>query len=166
MGGGAGFDAFVAGVDYPMFIVTAATCGDRDTVRAGCLVGFTTQCSIDPPRFLVCISTKNRTYDVARTSSHLLVHLLASSQHDLARLFGEVTGDDDDKFLRCSWMAGPHGLPLLTDCPRWFVGEVVHQVDAGDHVAFVLQPSQVSGAQRTTPLTFAAVQHLQAGHDA
>ena len=43
----------VSELDYPMFIVTCAD--ERE--RAGCLVGFATQCSIDPPRFLVCLST-------------------------------------------------------------------------------------------------------------
>src|SRR4051794_41781759 len=47
-------------LDYPMFIVTVAAGGER----AGCLVGFATQCSINPPRFLVCLSDKNRTFRV------------------------------------------------------------------------------------------------------
>ncbi len=51
-GGGEGratVHALVTEIDYPMFIVTAAAGGRR----AGCLVGFTTQCSIHPPRFLI-----------------------------------------------------------------------------------------------------------------
>jgi len=36
-----------------MIIITAAA----DGVLGGCLVGFQTQCSIDPARFLVCLST-------------------------------------------------------------------------------------------------------------
>jgi flavin reductase (DIM6/NTAB) family NADH-FMN oxidoreductase RutF len=47
------FDRLVAGLDYPMAIVTSAAAEDD---RAGCLVGFTTQCSLNPPRYLVCIS--------------------------------------------------------------------------------------------------------------
>ena len=43
------FGSFVSGLDYPMFVVTAAA----DGRRAGCLVGFTSQVSIDPPRLLV-----------------------------------------------------------------------------------------------------------------
>ena len=62
----------VSALDYPMFIVTVAA-GDE---RAGCLVGFATQCSIDPPRFLVCISDKNRTFRVARDADTMVVHLV------------------------------------------------------------------------------------------
>ena len=70
----------VSELDYPMFIVTVATSGER----AGCLVGFATQCSIDPPRFLVCLSVKNRTYRVAKNANAMVVHLVpegASSSH-------------------------------------------------------------------------------------
>ena len=37
-----------------MFVVTAV---DANTgARSGCLVGFVTQCSLDPMRFLVCLA--------------------------------------------------------------------------------------------------------------
>ena len=52
------FQRLVAQLDYPMFIATVPAGGDR----AGCLIGFATQCSIHPPRFLAGISDKNRTY--------------------------------------------------------------------------------------------------------
>lgn len=38
----------MAELDYPMLIVTTRSGGELD----GCLVGFSTQCSIDPARFL------------------------------------------------------------------------------------------------------------------
>src|SRR5690348_6276936 len=108
------FDAFVDGLDYPMFVVTTAHGGER----AGCLVGFTTQASIDPPRMLVCLSVANHTYQVARQAELLAVHVLDKNDHDLAELFGGRTGDEVDKFAKCRWTPGPDGVPLLEDCPR------------------------------------------------
>ena len=67
-------DEFVAGFDYPMFVVTAVDPGTG--ARAGCLVGFATQTSIEPFRFLVCLSRRNRTYRVARAATVLAVHVL------------------------------------------------------------------------------------------
>ena len=65
-------------LDYPMFVVTTASNGKR----AGCLVGFTTQISIDPARFLVGLSVNNHTHQVAADASRLVVHLLAElDQH-------------------------------------------------------------------------------------
>ena len=50
--------------------IPAAASGERD----GCVVGFTTQCSIDPPLFLVCLSDKNRTWRIAQEAESLAVH--------------------------------------------------------------------------------------------
>jgi flavin reductase (DIM6/NTAB) family NADH-FMN oxidoreductase RutF len=56
MGEAASFNELMGELDYPMFIVTAAA----DSELAGCLVGFATQASIDPSRFLVCVAKPTR----------------------------------------------------------------------------------------------------------
>jgi len=45
----------------PVFVVTAYA----DDRRAGCVVGFATEVSIHPARFLACISRQNATFPVA-----------------------------------------------------------------------------------------------------
>ena len=44
------FTKLVNQLDYSMLVVTAAA----NDERAGCLIGFASQVSIHPPRFLVC----------------------------------------------------------------------------------------------------------------
>jgi flavin reductase (DIM6/NTAB) family NADH-FMN oxidoreductase RutF len=154
---------FIAGLDYPMFVVTATDAGTGE--RAGCLVGFATQCSINPFRFLVCLSQANHTHRVAGRSRMLAVHALTSQQHELAALFGEQTGDEVDKFARCTWTAGPEGTPLLDACPRRLVGRVLDRIDLGDHTGYLLAPVQETG-QPAPDLMFSAVRDLQAGHPA
>jgi flavin reductase (DIM6/NTAB) family NADH-FMN oxidoreductase RutF len=154
---------FVAGFDYPMFVVTAA---DAQTGEpAGCLVGFATQCSISPFRFLVCLSRANHTHRVAGRSGMLAVHALTAGQHELAALFGEQTGDEVDKFSRCGWTSGPQRTPLLEECPRRLVGRVLDRFDLGDHTGYLLEPVEETG-QQVLPLMFSAVHDLQAGHPA
>jgi flavin reductase (DIM6/NTAB) family NADH-FMN oxidoreductase RutF len=158
-----GVAEFIAGLDYPMFVVTAA---DVDTgERSGCLVGFATQCSIAPLRFLVCLSRTNHTHRVAGRSRMLAVHALGTGQRDLAVLFGEQTGDEVDKFTRCAWTPGPQGTPLLDECPRRLVGRVLDRFDLGDHTGHLLEPVQETGVAAPT-LMFSAVRDLQAGHPA
>ena len=154
--------ALTAALDYPMFVVTAAAGGSR----AGCLVGFTTQCSIDPPRFLVCLSRRNHTCRVAADAELLAVHLLGREQRALAELFGTETGDDVDKLARCAWTEGPSGTPLLDDCPNRFVGWVVDRFDGGDHLAFLLEVVDAWGADPGPLLTFQSVRDLEPGHPA
>src|SRR6266550_1522175 len=103
------FKAFTLHLEYPMYVVTAAADGERD----GCLVGFATQCSIHPPRFLVCLSVKNRTFRIAKTAPVLAVHLVGHDQHDLAELFGGETADEVDKLAQWPWREGAGGVPLL-----------------------------------------------------
>jgi flavin reductase (DIM6/NTAB) family NADH-FMN oxidoreductase RutF len=145
-----------------MYVVTVAGGGERD----GCLVGFTTQCGIDPVRFLVCLSTANRTYRIARSARLLAVHLLGAGQHELAALFGEQTADETDKLGRCAWQPGPDGVPLLDACPHRLVGEILDRLDLGDHHGFLLRPVEARAGLAEPPLMFAAVRDLQAGHPA
>jgi flavin reductase (DIM6/NTAB) family NADH-FMN oxidoreductase RutF len=136
-GAAAAFGAVMAELDAPMLAVTCRTpAGDP----AGCLVGFATQSSIEPPGFLVCISRANHTFPAAVASAALAVHLVPRSATALARLLGGETGDEIDKFSRCAWHPGPCALPLLDECPNWFAGRVREQLDLGDHAGFLLDP--------------------------
>jgi flavin reductase (DIM6/NTAB) family NADH-FMN oxidoreductase RutF len=156
------FHTLVSDLDYPMFIVTAA--GDDE--RSGCLVGFATQASIDPPRLLVLLSKANRTYRVAQASDILVVHFLHRDNHDLAALFGEETGDDVDKFAACPWHEGPGHTPILDDTRGWVIGRVMARLDAGDHVAHLLEVHEAVTDLPGGPLTFQTVRDLDPGHPA
>ncbi len=148
-------------LDYPLFIVT--TVGDGE--RSGCLVGFTTQCSIDPIRFIVCLSKKNHTYGVAMRADSLAVHLVPSDRRDLAELFGGETGDEIDKFERCSWSDGPRGLPIVHGCDALFVGNILERFDGGDHGGFILDVVSRDAADDIDPLMFQSAMDIDPGHD-
>lgn len=130
-------EAFTDRLDPDMCVVTAVAGGER----AGCLVGFASQCSLRPVRFAVWLSEANHTFRVARAAEFLAVHLLAREQLGLAEVFGGRTGDDgDDKFRDVPVRAGHGGAVLLEEAEAWFVGRVVARVGGGDHVGFVLDP--------------------------
>jgi flavin reductase (DIM6/NTAB) family NADH-FMN oxidoreductase RutF len=154
------FATITGGLDYPMLIVTA----DAGGGPVGCLVGFSTQCSIHPPRYLVCLSDKNRTERVASEADALAVHFLAADQLDLAKAFGGETTDEHDTFARCRWHPGPSDAPILDECGRWLVGRIIERRPLGDHVEFVLEPiaAHDEGAEQT--LSFSKVRDLEPGH--
>jgi flavin reductase (DIM6/NTAB) family NADH-FMN oxidoreductase RutF len=157
----AAFNTLVGHLEYPMFIVTARA-GDEPL---GCLVGFTTQTSIDPPRFLVCLSHVNRTYRGARDAEHLAVHCVPADAADLAELFGGESGDDVDKFAQVAWHEGDGGVPILDRCRNWFVGRVVARVPAGDHDAYLLDPVASQAAEQED-FTFHMAKGIAPGHPA
>ena len=153
----------VGDLDYPMIIVTAAAGGER----GGCLVGFSTQCSINPPRFLVCISKRNATYRAASVADVIAVHFLSSDDRGLSELFGEQTGDDIDKFTQCAWDPGPQGVPLLRDVAGYYVGRVLERYDVGDHEACLLEPIEAECRRAVAPqLGFRDVKDMEPGHEA
>ncbi|MFQ6394186.1 flavin reductase family protein [Nocardia sp. KC 131] len=157
------FEAVVATADYPIFVVTTR----KGAQRAGCLVGFTTQVSIDPLRFLVGISKKNHTFEIAMHAHHLAVHLLDREQLSLATLFGSETGDDIDKFAHCDWHPGPASLPILDAVAGWFCGPILERHDFGDHVGLLLAPEAGSAPQPSSDaLHYTAVSELRPGHRA
>ena len=156
------FQKLVAQLDYPMFIATVAAGGER----AGCLIGFATQCSIHPPRFLAGISDKNQTFRVALGSDAMGIHLVPEDATELAELFGGETGDDLDKFERCSWRPGPEGVPLLDDCPNRFVGRIAERVDFGDHTGMVLEPFFAEVEEHEGQLRFHRAKRIDPGHEA
>ncbi|MFG2617677.1 flavin reductase family protein [Streptomyces sp. NPDC048507] len=158
-------DPFTDGLDVPMYVVTAESGG----ARAGCLVGFASQCSIDPPRFFVWLSTANHTYRVARGAAYLTVHALERDQRDLAELFGGRTGDRTDKFALTGWRPGYAGSPVLTPARTWFTGRVERSVEGGDHVGFLLTPVETCPRRAGPPpemLRLSDVRDLEPGHPA
>lgn len=156
-------DALVTSTNSAMAIVTASTTEARD----GCLVGFHSQCSIEPERYAIWLSKANLTYRVALLASHLGVHLLSSSDRDLAERFGTLTGDDVDKLSRCAWHRGAHDVVVIDQLPHHFIGERKAVIDTGgDHVCFVLEPVATGAAGPCEVLRFEEVSDLSAGHQA
>ena len=142
-------------LDYPMFIATVP--GD------GCLVGFATQCSIDPLRFIVCLSNKNKTYRLAKDATHMALHVVPADREDLAELFGGETADEVDKLAQVESSPGPGGVPLIAGCP-YAAGPILDRVEVGDHVAFVLDVEAKEGSAK--PMRFGRARAIDPGHEA
>lgn len=157
------FDDLVAAADPPVYVVTL----DDGAERSGCLVGFASQVGIDPPRFLICLSETNRTYRVAAGAEYVAVHVLGAGDRALAELFGARTGDEIDKFARCEWRPGPHGVPVLRGAAGWFCGRILTRHDFGDHLGLLLAPEGGHAPEPAPPaLRLRHVLGLEPGHPA
>lgn len=130
------FDDLMAMLDGPAYVVTT----QADGQPSGCLVSFATQTSVQPPSFMIVVPRNSHTREVASRSEHLAVHVLSQRDVVLAELFGSQTDDQNNKFDRCSWRAGPQGMPILDEAVAWFIGRTVYWIDIGDHVAYILEP--------------------------
>lgn len=154
-------DAVIAQLNDTMVIVTAAAGNDK----AGCLVGFSSQVSIDPLRYLVALSVRNHTYGVASRAERLGVHVLDAADSALAQLFGSETGDEIDKFAHCRWQL-VRDVPVLKGTVSWFTGRIAESTPFGDHVGFLLDvdPRPAHLASVIHPLRLNGVSGMEAGH--
>jgi flavin reductase (DIM6/NTAB) family NADH-FMN oxidoreductase RutF len=153
------FARFVAALDYPLFVVTTSVASEL----TGCLIGFATQCSIHPPRFLACISKTNHTFRVAAQSAVLAVHIVDRKNKEIAELFGGQTGDVVDKFKGVGWHS-VDGVPVLDACARWFTASVMQRIDFGDHVGHVLDPISIHAGPDSSQLTYQKAHDIEPGH--
>lgn len=166
------YQRLIEPVDPVAVIVTCAS----GTERAGCLVTFSSPCSIDPPRYAVWLSHRNRTYRVALETDELLVHLLTHADLPLAEYFGGVTGMREDKFARVPWTEY-QGLPRLETQGGWLRGRVLSRgpgrdETGADHTCFVLEPLAAGPAAPTAaagdhaaarPLRMSDLRHVTPG---
>ncbi len=157
------FTTLMAALDPPMVVVTTAAAGER----AGCLVGFHAQSSIDPERYCVWLSKANHTYRVGLRATHLAVHFLTSDDLDVAVRFGTLTGEEVDKFAGLGVRRGAGSVPLLDRCPhRLALRRTVLVDEGGDHVCLVAERLTAETTGRFEPLRLARVAHLAPGREA
>lgn len=157
------FTTLMASLDPAMVVVTTAVAGER----AGCLVGFHAQSSIDPQRYCVWLSKANHTYRVALRATHLAVHFLTEDDLDLAERFGTLTGEEVDKFAGLAVRDGPGSVPLLDRCRhRLTLRRTVLVDEGGDHVCLAAERLSAETTGRFRPLRLSRVAHLTPGHDA
>ena len=150
----------VHAVNYPLYVVIARA-GDE---VSGCLAGFVTQSSIKPAQFLICISKLNHTFGTARSSGGLALHVLGSDQRDVASHFGELTGDEVDKFAGIAWSPGMTGAPILAECAAWVEGPIMGRMDGGDHEAFLIRVEDGGMGGHIGCFTLRDASGFEAGH--
>jgi len=157
------FGTLMASVDPPLIVITTAA----EDERAGCLVGFHSQSSIDPQHYCVWLSKANHTYRVGLRAKHFAVHFLTTEDLEIAERFGTVSGEDTDKFEGLDFDLDEHGVPLLRACPNRMALEQLALLDDGsDHVCLTATVTSAHTDGSFVPLRVSNADHLDPGHDA
>ena len=155
------FAGIMSCLNNALIVVTTA----EGHERAGCLVGFHAQSSMDPGRYAVWLSKANYTYRVALRATHLGIGFLTSADRSLAERFGTLTGDNTDKFAGLRVSPGAGGVPVLEDIPHWVTLRRIALLDeGGDHVCVTGEPVDAGSSGPFEPLRLSDVGHLQPGH--
>lgn len=155
------FGRLMASVDPPLIVLTTAVGSER----AGCLVGFHAQSSIEPQHYCVWLSKANHTYKVGLRASSFAVHFLTAADLAIAEHFGTLSGEDTDKFAGFNVELDSHGVPLLMACPNQMSLERIAVLDDGsDHVCLTTRVRSARSAEDFRPLRVSSATHLVPGH--
>ena len=155
------FDDLMGSANAALLVVTTAV----DDVRAGCLVGYHAQASMDPQHYSFWLSKANHTYRVGLLATHFAVHFLTAHDHDMAVHFAAQSGQDTDKFADIAVETGDHGLPYVTALPNRMVLERISVLDdGGDHVCVTARVVAAESDEHFTPLRLTDVGDVQPAH--
>lgn len=135
--------SFMTGVT----IVTTTDSGGRP--RGMTMTSFTSV-SLDPPLVLVCVDRGAASFDAFVASRGIAVHILASAQESLARMFASKA---PDKFAHVTTETGHGGAPIIRDVHAYLDCVTDQVVMAGDHAIIVARVLDF-GSEDRRPLAF------------
>ncbi|MCD4828279.1 MAG: flavin reductase family protein [Candidatus Cloacimonetes bacterium] len=124
--------------------------------------------SLDPPMLAISVGHTRYSHACLQQNRHFNLALLSAEQSELARVCGNVSGADTDKFAATgmAWFKGRlAGLPVIQGAAAVFECEVVTQVRSGDHTIFVGEVKHSWHTPGLQPLTMQKLQEQQEQRD-
>ncbi len=126
-------------------IITAGT-----EIPAGLCVTSLASISLNPPLVSFTVGLRAASWETMEKARHVMIHLLADDQEDLALRFART---DALKFgPRTRWHRGLLGLPVLDDALAWLAAEPVSRLSAGDHTLVISQVIAARSVREARPL--------------
>ncbi|WP_083451518.1 flavin reductase family protein [Leucobacter celer] len=119
-------------------------------------VGFTCQSfysvSIDPPLVSFSIARTSQSLAAVREHRQVVVNFLSAAQQHLSAQFAR---SGTDKWQGVSWHPSEaNGAPTLDGVTGWVAGEIEREIEAGDHLIFLVRVLGISTDPDRAPLLF------------
>lgn len=119
-------------------------------------VGFTCQSffsvSVDPPLISFSVARTSRSLAALRDHGRVVVNFLSRDQQQLS---GQFARSGTDKWRGVSWHPSPsNGAPTLDEVTGWVAGEIDREIEAGDHLIFLVRVTGLSAPVERAPLLF------------
>lgn len=119
-------------------------------------VGFTCQSfysvSIDPPLISFSIARSSQSLAAVRAHGQVVVNFLSADQQ---RLSGQFARSGTDKWAGVDWHPSEaNGAPTLNGVTGWVAGEIDREIEAGDHLIFLVRVLGISTDPTREPLLF------------
>ena len=119
-------------------------------------VGFTCQSffsvSIDPPLITFSVARSSRSLAALREHGRIVVNFLSAEQQHLS---GQFARSGTDKWAGVQWFPSEsNGAPTLEGGTGWVAGEIEREIEAGDHLIFLVAVTGISTDPDRAPLLF------------
>lgn len=126
------------------------------TAADGAPVGFTcqsfTSVSIDPPLVSFSITRTSRSLAAVRASGRIAINFLGAAQQHLSAQFAR---SGTDKWLGVDWSpAETTGAPVIAGVAGWVTGTLEREIEAGDHLIYLVRGEALQHAPEHEPLVF------------
>lgn len=118
-----------------VFILVA---GDGAVRKTGLLASWIQQASFEPPQVTVAVNKSRYLNEWLAADSPITLNQVAKGDNKLFKHFGKGFEPDENAFDGVEASPGENGLPLLTNAMASMEGRVVSQMDAGDHVIYLV----------------------------
>ena len=135
-----------------MYIVTSSSGPDYGAAT----VTWLSQASFKPPLVMAAIRPDSNVFKCLARSGAAAVHVLDSSQQDLAFRFFSPTRVVDGTINGEPFTPGVTGAPILTNGAAYFECLVRRMVSLGDHAVVILEVIEADCRRAVQPLTVAA----------
>ncbi len=118
-----------------VFILVAGNGCGRKT---GLLASWIQQASFEPPQVTVAVNKSRYLADWLAVDSPVTMNQVAKGDGTLFKHFGKGFEPDENAFDGVEITSGENGLPILTSAMASMEGNVVSQMEAGDHIIYLV----------------------------
>ena len=113
-----------------LYVVTTKFEDKEDAV----LASWVNQCSFDPPAVTIALGTLRSARLLVETSNSFIVNILPKNDMSLLKHFSRPP---ENIFKGIKTRKGLDGIRILSEAVSYLECEVVHSINAGDHILYV-----------------------------
>lgn len=135
---------------FPSGVTVIATHGEDGPVGFTCQSFYSV--SIDPPLVSFSISRSSQSLAAVQASGQVSINFLSREQRHLSAQFAR---SGTDKWQGVSWTPAEwNSAPVLDGVAGWVVGEIDQEIEAGDHLIFLVRVGAILSDTDREPLVF------------
>lgn len=135
---------------FPSGVTVITTTGETGPVGFTCQSFYSV--SIDPPLVSFSIARTSKSLAAVQASGRIVVNFLSRDQQHLS---GQFARSGTDKWQGVEWTPSDYnGAPVLQGVTGWVAGDIQREIEAGDHLIYLVSVGEIQTDIEREPLVF------------